>query len=66
MDTMHINSIAIFCEVITFVDQFMALCFTAQCNRCTDGCEIYTNFANESICLLADNVWNEVQSNLGS
>jgi hypothetical protein len=35
-------------EVHTFVDQ------------CTAGCEVDTYFANESICLLADNVRNEV------
>jgi hypothetical protein len=28
--------------------------------RCAACCEAYTNFANESACLTADNVWNEV------
>jgi hypothetical protein len=27
---------------------------------CTTGCEADTNFANESIYLLVDNIWNEV------
>jgi hypothetical protein len=29
-------------------------------DQCTTGRERHTNFADESICLLADNVWNEV------
>jgi hypothetical protein len=24
---------------------------------CTSGCEVYTNFASESVCLMTDNVW---------
>jgi hypothetical protein len=29
-------------------------------NRLTAGCEAHTDFDDESICMLADNVWNEV------
>jgi hypothetical protein len=29
-------------------------------DRCTAGCEAHTNFADESACLKADNVQNEV------
>jgi hypothetical protein len=29
-------------------------------NRCTAGSKVHTNFANESACLMADNVQNEV------
>jgi hypothetical protein len=29
-------------------------------NRCAAGCEAHTNFADESVCLTADNVRNEV------
>jgi hypothetical protein len=29
-------------------------------DRCTAACEAHTNLADELICLLADNVWNEV------
>jgi hypothetical protein len=38
------------------VDQFMALVLHGD--RCTAGCEAHTNFADESICLFADNVRN--------
>jgi hypothetical protein len=27
-------------------------------DRCTADCEAHANFANESVCLIADNVWN--------
>jgi hypothetical protein len=38
-------------EVLTFVDW------------CTTSCEVDTYFADESMCLLADNIWNEVVNN---
>jgi hypothetical protein len=30
-------------------------------DRCIAGCKAHTNFVNESACLMADNVRNEVQ-----
>jgi hypothetical protein len=45
-------------EVLTIVDRFTALPFTVRC--ITSGCEAHTNFADESICLLTDDVRNEV------
>jgi hypothetical protein len=32
---------------------------TLHGDRCTAGCEAHTNYADESVCLMADNVWNE-------
>jgi hypothetical protein len=48
----------IYREVLTFVDWLTALRFTAT--GCTTRCEVDTNFANESICLLVKNIWNDV------
>jgi hypothetical protein len=28
-------------------------------DRCTAHCKVHRNFADESVCLMADNVWNE-------
>jgi hypothetical protein len=36
------------------------LCWPVHGDRCTAGCEINTDFADESACLTADNVRNEV------
>jgi hypothetical protein len=41
-------------RILTLMTASMALHFTAPC------CEAHTNFANESACLTADNVQNEV------
>jgi hypothetical protein len=39
-------------EFLTVVDQLMVLSFTG-----TTGCKL-NNFADESACLMPDNVWN--------
>jgi hypothetical protein len=51
---MHL-ALVIYREVLTFVDRFTALRFTA-----TGAPTAYTNFDDESICLFADNVRNEL------
>jgi hypothetical protein len=48
-------------EDFYFVDQFH--CSALQGDQCTTGCEVHTNFADESACLMVDNVWNEVVNN---
>jgi hypothetical protein len=45
-------------EDFYFVDLFHGSALHGD--RLTAGCEAHTNFADESICLLADNVHNEV------
>jgi hypothetical protein len=45
-------------EDFYFVDQFHGSALHGD--RCTAGCEVHTNFADESGCLMADNVRNEV------
>jgi hypothetical protein len=42
-------NIGLYKEVLTFVDQ------------CTTGCEVHTNFADESVCLMAGNIWNQMK-----
>jgi hypothetical protein len=44
-------------QVLIFVDQFTVLCFSDQC---TASCDVGMNFADESICLLANYIQNEV------
>jgi hypothetical protein len=46
------------------VDRFHGSAFHGD--RCTAGCEAHTNFANESIGLLTDNIRNEVVTIRGS
>jgi hypothetical protein len=45
-------------EDFYFVDQFHDSVLLGD--QCTTGCEAHTNFADESACLMVDNVWNEV------
>jgi hypothetical protein len=45
-------------EDFYFVDRFHGSAHHGD--RCTAGCEAHTNFADESACLLADNVRNDV------
>jgi hypothetical protein len=44
-------------KVLIFVDRFMT---ALHGDRRTVGCEAHTNFDDESICLVEDNVRNEV------
>jgi hypothetical protein len=45
-------------EYFYFVDRFHGSALHGC--RCADCCEAHTNFADESACLTADNIWNEV------
>jgi hypothetical protein len=48
----------IYRENFYFVDRFHGSALHGD--RCSACCEAHTNFADESTCLTADNVWNEV------
>jgi hypothetical protein len=46
----------IYREVLTCVDRFMAVLFTAT--GAPPACKVHMNFANESVFLMTHNVWN--------
>jgi hypothetical protein len=50
----------LYTEILTLVDRFHGS--ELHGDWCTAGCDAHTNFVNESICLLDDNVPNEVCS----
>jgi hypothetical protein len=41
-----------------YTGRFLSLFSLFRALRFTSRCEAHTNFADESICLMADNVWN--------
>jgi hypothetical protein len=45
-------------EDFCFVDRFHGSALHGE--QCAACCEAHTNFTDESACLMADNVWNEV------
>jgi hypothetical protein len=45
-------------EDFHFVDQFHDSALHSD--WCIAGCKAHNNFADESACLMADNIWNEV------
>jgi hypothetical protein len=51
-------AVGIYREDFYFVDRFHGSAL--HDDRCTAGCEVHTNFADESVCLMANNVRNEV------
>jgi hypothetical protein len=55
---MKLFEIFMYREVLAFVDRFTAHSSAVHGEWCTASCEAHANIANESVCLMASNIWN--------